>query len=1454
MVVKRPLPCIVEDIIVVCVVKCFGSVRACRSCYEQAAEQAEKESRSLKKKLSDKSVVEFKFKQMKIQQQQLQQQPVDADPAIETSRTMLNLQNRASNHLIGIVERLVDHSEIAAQKNDWKDIIVNLVKEVVSSVDPDVRAGDSLDIRPYVKIKIIPGGLRSESVYIDGVVFRKNVAHKKMAAGGWKENPRILLIASGIEFQRTDMKLSSMDTLIEQEDKFMEILVQKLMSLKPDIILVGRSVARKAQELLCEHNVIVMQNVKVELLERVARMTGAMVLPSTDNVVKQFGEECLGTCGQFWMRLVQDDPEKDSSLQPRRVLRTRISRGSTYAYIQGCPPERGCTIVLRGGDRTVLSQVKQILSFSIVVAYHLRLEVAYYLDRNADLPSAPDAVFYDDSSDIDDEIVDENITANKLNDASSLLSEYVETVPLAKKRQERQLLSTSLDIDYNLPFGRELIGTQLFKTKHLAKFYVENQQTLLITSLLMGEGSTGIPAQKSPADVKGIKYYTKHDIALGQFIIENCFQLSRGGHKEPRMLDQTLSFVHRPGRIDITVRKAGNAPSDENAYLNRDPHNAPLYLSSYCKDCGRVVTPSRLLSDETWKMSFGKFLEITFYNRSARCQAPGCNHSLRDSHILSLTCENYVAIFEFVPIHAYALHIRDGMSFPEDIHRQQTLQLLAQLPSKHILLMDEFRIAMFELEKEIKDVLVGRHEDLCLAMADVRMMESELNTLSITFLEDLLKTYECIPRAYADIDNENKVRNILTEKLTKPVRPSDVSSENNSESGWSPAPLSQEETMTLAESESLSKKERESAFIRPTDLDAQSEIGDRDIFQDLAVTEVNPIVALHFPATLMRNTFLRAMRWNTRIETIYRFLDSVRNMLLQQQQQQQQHSSQLSIIAPNPAVVSTMGTNDLLDTNVEADADYHSNKKQLVEAVTQDLSRAEEGGLASSPPRVLDSFSAPHSTKDSLHSPISLQPVSTADSVPSIIAQAQAIIQASESNPVSAQPLGLSSLYRAVLEQSRRTAEKPGDKMSRITKVLSRFLAGNKDNNADDQRKFIVPLGDFSNGRFGLKPGRNGEVIAVSEDVLASVIAYALASQEYYDDLQTSINENIDQMDADIMPQDMEPSANASEKQNISEMSTPTVSEKTVVTSAAETALNTLSLPFQKKKKLVKIDVTNNNLEPIPEEHLEEHDLDNEDADPTSLPSSQVLSKNPSTYGLNTFMEGFSSNNEDNTNMSNHADAAFGGSSGLFPNDFSKAADGITEVEEVDLRSPTSTASRTPRSGTITSPLPEWERGSDKSSVNTTTVGTGDPYSSADNQRSEGSEPKFESTMDNPIERQLTSQDKSNIRVRFDDYDDQGNHVCKFQCQVYRAKQFEALRTCYFHDEDCRENFIRSLAMTNRWVAQGGKSGAAFAKTSDERLVIKVVSRVELQMFLDFAPAYFGEFCIYRHICVLPVY
>ena len=102
-------------------------------------------------------------------------------------------------------------------------------------MDPDVRCGDSMDIRPYVKLKIIPGGSMHECEYVDGVVFRKNVSHKKMMSrndrdrSSVKENPKILILGGGIEFQRTDTRLSSMDTLIEQEDSYISILVEKIM-------------------------------------------------------------------------------------------------------------------------------------------------------------------------------------------------------------------------------------------------------------------------------------------------------------------------------------------------------------------------------------------------------------------------------------------------------------------------------------------------------------------------------------------------------------------------------------------------------------------------------------------------------------------------------------------------------------------------------------------------------------------------------------------------------------------------------------------------------------------------------------------------------------------------------------------------------------------------------------------------------------------------------------------------------------------------------------------------------------------------------------------------------------------------------------------------------------------------------------------------------------------------
>lgn len=89
-------------------------------------------------------------------------------------------------------------------------------------------------------------------------------------------------------------------------------------------------------------------------------------------------------------------------------------------------------------------------------------------------------------------------------------------------------------------------------------------------------------------------------------------------------------------------------------------------------------------------------------------------------------------------------------------------------------------------------------------------------------------------------------------------------------------------------------------------------------------------------------------------------------------------------------------------------------------------------------------------------------------------------------------------------------------------------------------------------------------------------------------------------------------------------------------------------------------------------------------------------------------------------------------------------------------------------------------------------------------------------------------------RVSFTDEGPVGK--VKYTVTCYYAKRFEALRrTCCPSELD----FIRSLSRCKKWGAQGGKSNVFFAKTMDDRFIIKQVTKTELESFIKFAPEYF---------------
>ncbi|KAK6931003.1 Phosphatidylinositol-4-phosphate 5-kinase, core [Dillenia turbinata] len=92
------------------------------------------------------------------------------------------------------------------------------------------------------------------------------------------------------------------------------------------------------------------------------------------------------------------------------------------------------------------------------------------------------------------------------------------------------------------------------------------------------------------------------------------------------------------------------------------------------------------------------------------------------------------------------------------------------------------------------------------------------------------------------------------------------------------------------------------------------------------------------------------------------------------------------------------------------------------------------------------------------------------------------------------------------------------------------------------------------------------------------------------------------------------------------------------------------------------------------------------------------------------------------------------------------------------------------------------------------------------------------------------------LRISFGDESSIARAKVKFSVTCYFAKQFDSLRKkCCPSELD----FVRSLSRCRRWSAQGGKSNVYFAKSLDERFIIKQVTKTELESFEDFAPQYF---------------
>ncbi|XP_045909809.1 1-phosphatidylinositol 3-phosphate 5-kinase isoform X4 [Micropterus dolomieu] len=280
-------------------------------------------------------------------------------------KAMERLLSANHSHMMSLLQQLLYSESLSLS---WRDIIVPVVRQVVQTVRPDVRnCDDDMDIRQLVHIKKIPGGRKFDSTVVNGFICTKNIAHKKM--NPYIKNPKILLLKCSIEYlYREETKFTCIDPIVLQEREFLKNYVQRIVDVRPNLVLVEKTVSRIAQDMLLEHGITLVINVKPQVLDRVSRMTQGDLVMSMDQLLTK---PRLGTCHKFYM-------------QPFTLANNEVK---TLMFFEGCLPHLGCSIKLRGAAEYELARVKEIIMLMVCVAYHSQLEISFLMDEFAMPPS-----------------------------------------------------------------------------------------------------------------------------------------------------------------------------------------------------------------------------------------------------------------------------------------------------------------------------------------------------------------------------------------------------------------------------------------------------------------------------------------------------------------------------------------------------------------------------------------------------------------------------------------------------------------------------------------------------------------------------------------------------------------------------------------------------------------------------------------------------------------------------------------------------------------------------------------------------------------------------------------------------------------------------------------------------------------------------------------------------------
>ncbi|KAJ2382353.1 Mitochondrial distribution and morphology protein 12, partial [Coemansia sp. RSA 2603] len=492
----------------------------------------------------------------------------------------------ALRHLTHIVRQLLGEIGVDPAAG-WDDVVFGLALNAVGRVRPDVRGGDNMDPRRYVRIKRIPGGQPSDSQYVSGIVFTRNVAHRRMAR--FLKTPRVMLLTLPLDVSQAARHSAFGDELRLQQ-AFADKLVQRVADAAPDVVLAEKTVPRGVLEGLMRHGICVVHGVKRSVIRAAARCTGADIVASIDRFSAY---PRTGTCAAMAVQTFEH-----ASLAGLR---------KSFVFLDGCDERLGGTIVLRGDDFARLGDIKQVVDLVVGLAYSMQLESALLVDEFALAAAGEYGVAEDTENEADPE--DTSLALQALSEYRIVLSSspcvripppHV-LVSMRKHELDVRALAERLNVLVGARHaamassearGAAASGVALLLSRHqqqgaasASRMRQQYESELALHESYIHAGRQFLEANPQAVSLwdyqsivvaytvtcrkhdhmvcvgpqyHPIAFYSHLDVTLGQYLEEMCFDLDYDCPGSSRrcahaMYEHRRSYIHNHGRIDVTM-------------------------------------------------------------------------------------------------------------------------------------------------------------------------------------------------------------------------------------------------------------------------------------------------------------------------------------------------------------------------------------------------------------------------------------------------------------------------------------------------------------------------------------------------------------------------------------------------------------------------------------------------------------------------------------------------------------------------------------------------------------------------------------------------------------------------------------------------------------------------------------------------------------------------------------